>query len=86
MSFKDCLYGQVRKLNGYPELKCTDLPNDVSTIIGKQEVITWDNTTGMNPLYDSLPTDTLLSYGEMLATAVIRRNASNSLGHGFHLA
>jgi hypothetical protein len=69
MSFKDCLYGQVRKLNGYPELKCTDLPNDVSTIIGKQEVITWDNTTGMNPLYDSLPTDTLLSYGEMLATA-----------------
>lgn len=66
MSFKDCLYGQVRKLHGYPNLECTDLPNDLISLITKQEIITWDNTTGMNPLWNSLPTVVLLSYGEML--------------------
>ena len=65
MRIKDCLFGQVRKLHAYPDLICTDLPNDLADVVTKQEIITWNNTTGMNPLCDYLPA-ILMSYGEML--------------------
>lgn len=72
MNFKDCLFGQVRKLNNYPDMLCTDLPNDLRSIITKHEIITWDNATGMNPLCDDLPEFTIdkMSYGEMLVKTV----------------
>lgn len=72
MIIKDCLFGQVRKLGGkYKNLQCTDLPNDTNCVITKQEVITWDDATGMNPLCDYLnevPNITInkMSYGCML--------------------
>ena len=71
MIFKDCLYGQIRKLHAGDGLTCLSLPNDISSIIPKQEVVTWDNTTGMNPLWDSMPEFTVatLSYGKMLETS-----------------
>ena len=72
MRFKDCLFGQIRKLNAYPDLRCIDLPNDLASVITKHEIITWDNATGMNPLCDALPEFTIdkMSYGEMLVKTV----------------
>jgi len=72
MKIKDCLFGQVRKLGGkYENQLCTDLPRDLASLITKQEIATWDNATGMNPLhnyFDAGPiTVAKLSYGEMLA-------------------
>jgi len=66
------MFGQVRKLGGFPNNTSTDLPNDLSNLITKQEIITWDNATGMNPLcnyFDRVPNVnvTKMSYGEMLA-------------------
>lgn len=66
MNFKDCLYGQMRILRGYPDLKCTDLPNDLDSVVTRQQIITWNNNTGMNPLYNHMRDITLMSYGEML--------------------
>jgi len=72
MIIKDCLFGQVRKLGGFPNHISTDLPNDLDKRIKKQEIITWDNATGMNPLcdyFDEVPNVdvTKMSYGEMIS-------------------
>ncbi len=80
MKTKDCFYGQVRAvtetLNG---TATTVVPPALN--ITKQEAITWDNATGMNPLWDktTVPTQ-YLSYGEMLQTAT-RWNSSYALAH-----
>ena len=86
MNFKDCLFGQVRKLNAYPDSKCTDLPNDLAEVVTGQEIITWDNATGMNPLYGYLPEFTVdhMSYGEML-TKTFDMEYLNSLTDGKRL-
>jgi len=71
MKTKDCFYGQVRAvtetLNG---TATTVVPPALN--ITKQEAITWDNATGMNPLWDktTIPTQ-YMSYGEMLQTATL---------------
>lgn len=72
MRIKDCMFGQIRKVGKFPDNLATDLHNDLSTIITKQEVMTWDNATGMNPLwryFDKVPNVdvTRMSYGKMLA-------------------
>ena len=72
MRIKDCMFGQVRKIGSFPKNLATDLHNDLSTIITKQEIMTWDNATGMNPLwyyFDKVPNVdvTKMSYGKMLA-------------------
>jgi len=68
MKIKNCFYGQVRRMWMHPGKLCTDLPNDTADIITKQEIITWNNDTGMNPYhadFDNLNVEKL-SYGEML--------------------
>jgi len=54
-----------------PGTYCTDLPNDMASIIPNQQLITWDNATGMNPYhadFDKMKDVdvTKMSYGEML--------------------
>jgi hypothetical protein len=83
MNFKDCLYGQVRKLHAFPDLSCTDLPNDLASLVPKQEIITWNNATGMNPHWDTLPVTELLSYGDMIVESQAMGSAwINKLTHG----
>lgn len=80
MKSKDCLYGQVRAV--------TETLHGTSTIVVppalnvvKQEAITWDNATGMNPLWLDTPVTTQhISYGKMLQTATHSRS-SYALDH-----
>jgi hypothetical protein len=59
---KDCLFGQIRN--------CKDaftIPAGLREIITKQQIITWDNVTGMNPMYYNTPSGTIyVSYKKML--------------------
>jgi hypothetical protein len=76
---KDCLYGQVRAVEdnvyrGYDvagKALPTDIPAVLKPYIKKQQVITWDNATGMNPLWDKAPCDDVIykKYGDMLRDA-----------------
>jgi len=69
MKIKNCFYGQVRRIWQEKNIVCTDLPNDTSSIITKQELITWNNDTGMNPYhadFDDMIDVKKMSYGEML--------------------
>ena len=69
MKIKDCFYGQVRAVTEtHHGTRTTWTPPALN--VTKQCGVTWDNTTGMNPLHDQAPVDvTYYSYGEMLATA-----------------
>ena len=73
---KDCLFGQIRSIDdnvyrntGIPKHSLpTTIPPALEPYVTEQEVITWDNTAGMNPLWDKSPIDNTAhkSYGEML--------------------
>ena len=69
MKTKDCFYGQVRAVtethNGQLNTWTPDALN-----ITKQSGVTWDNNTGMNPLYDQATVPVIhYSYGEVLKIA-----------------
>lgn len=53
-----------------PGKLCTDLPNDTADIITSQQMITWNNDTGMNPYHSDFDGLNIavekLAYGEML--------------------
>lgn len=71
MRIKNCFYGQVRRMWMHPGKVCTDLPNDTSDIITNQQLITWNNDTGLNPYcadFDKMKDVNVekMSYGEML--------------------
>ena len=73
MKTKDCFFGQIRAatetFNGKPT---TWTPTAMG--VTKQWAQSWNNTTGMNPLWDKSPVETeYYSYGNMLAWAS-RRN------------
>lgn len=78
-TIKDCLYGQVRAVEdnvyrGYdaPGMALpTSIPSVLKPYIKEQQIITWDNATGMNPLYDKPPIDNVIykTYGNMLRDA-----------------
>lgn len=81
MKTKDCFYGQVRAvaetLNG---TSTTVVPPALN--ITKQEAITWDNDTGMNPLYAQSPIPALyMSYANMLHVAATHFKSSYALAH-----
>lgn len=64
---KDCFFGQVRAVtetfNGTPNTWTPEVLN-----VSRQCGVTWDNTTGMNPLYDKANIDlNYYSYGEVLS-------------------
>lgn len=78
-TIKDCLYGQVRAIDdnvyrGYG-ISGKALPSTIPVIlkpfIKKQQIITWDNATGMNPLWEQAPGDNVIheSYGDMIRDA-----------------
>ena len=79
MEIKDCLYGQVRAIEdniyrGYntPGMALpSSIPESLRQHIKEQQVITWDNATGMNPLWESPPVDNVIykSYGKMIQEA-----------------
>ena len=73
---KDCLFGQIRAVDdnvfrttGIDETSMpTTIPPALEPYVAEQQIITWDNATGMNPLWDKLTHDNLsnISYGNML--------------------
>ena len=75
-TIKDCLFGQIRAVDdnvyrgtGIPKTALpTTIPTALEPFVTEQQVITWDNTTGMNPLWHKSPIDNTAhkSYGEML--------------------
>lgn len=66
MKIKDCIFGQIRDLKaemtGISPLQIND---ELKSII-ETKIITWDNSTGMNPKYNKYKTEKQLSYGRML--------------------
>lgn len=87
-TIKDCLFGQIRAVddNVYRDSNIpktalpTTIPSALEPFVTEQEVITWDNATGMNPLWHKSPIDntTHKSYGAML-----KYSYDISLDHGF---
>ena len=79
MEIKDCLYGQVRAIEdnvyrGYGvagKALPTSIPFELKPYVKAQQIVTWDNATGMNPLYAQAPGDNVIvkSYGTMLRDA-----------------
>lgn len=75
-TIKDCLFGQIRAVDdnvyrdtGIPKTAVpTTIPEALSPFVTDQEVITWNNDTGMNPLWLKSPLDNTAykSYGQML--------------------
>ena len=70
-TFKDCMFGQVRSPNTrHPlydhEVYSSTIPETFN--IQMQQAITWDNATGMNPLYNESPFSLTQyeSYGAMI--------------------
>ncbi len=78
-TFKECMVGQVRAINdnifreyNMPgEFLPKDLPESMKPYIKKRQLMTWDNSTGMNPLWDQPPFEDVIymSYGDMLRDA-----------------
>ena len=61
MKTRDCLFGQIRGTN-----VTFQIPPALSQLVVDQKVITWNNTTGMNPLWKQVPDGTIhCSYEEM---------------------
>ena len=69
---KDCVYGQVRATEdediSQGVLMPHVIPDGWKPYITKQQLFTWTNHTGMNPLWDQSPIDdvTYFRYGDML--------------------
>lgn len=69
---KDCVYGQVRATEdediSQGVLMPHVIPDGWKQYITKQQLFTWTNHTGMNPLWDQSPIDdvTYFRYGDML--------------------
>jgi len=63
MKIRDCLFGQIRSPR-----TCYDIPSSLQSIITDQQVTTWDNATGMNPMYRVVPIGAVhKSYTDLLA-------------------
>lgn len=61
LKIKDNLFGQVRAPG-----TCYDIPENLQSIVTKQQVITWNNDYGMNPLWDKVPPGTIYtSYNDV---------------------
>lgn len=72
MKTKDCFFGQVRAVTETHHGKLNTWTPEALNVT-KQFGVTWDNATGMNPLYDQATIPVLHeSYGQMLATAACR--------------
>ena len=54
MIIKDNLFGQIRAPG-----TAYEIPENLKSIVTKQQVITWDNATGMNPLWEKVPSGTI---------------------------
>jgi hypothetical protein len=64
---KDCLFGQIR----LPQV-AYNMSDMVSAFITKRQVVTWDNSTGMNPLWQDVPEGSIhLSYEAMLLESTL---------------
>ncbi len=76
---KDCFYGQVRAVNDNlfadhnitGEYYSHSLPDTLKPFVTKQQAMTWDNVTGMNPMWDKSPIEDTkyFRYGDMLKEA-----------------
>jgi hypothetical protein len=73
MRIKDCIYGQVRSTEdedlSQGVLMPHVVPNAWTDHIIQQQLFTWTNHTGMNPLWADSPVEdvTYFRYGEMLS-------------------
>ena len=80
MKTKDCFYGQVRAVTETLNGTATTVVPPALNIV-KQTAITWNNATGMNPLWYDSPVETgYTTYGRMLRTAT-NLNSSYALAH-----
>lgn len=78
-TIKDCLCGQVRAIDdnvyrghGVPgKALPTTIPAVLKPFVKEQQIITWNNTTGMNPLWEQAPGNNIIyrSYGDMIRDA-----------------
>jgi hypothetical protein len=72
---KDCLFGQIRAVDDNvfrtTDINETAMPTTIPPAlvphVAEQQIITWDNATGMNPLWNKLSHNVMHeSYGNML--------------------